>query len=65
MKEKRTNNEITAFCFGCKHSTIRSGREFICNRPGYGATEVTAAAIDAFFGERCKGYEATAAEPRK
>lgn len=46
-------------CVGCKHNTIKSGKEFICNRPGMGATEVAAAVIDSFFGGCCKGYEPT------
>lgn len=65
MKKKRNNCEISALCLGCKYSTIASGKEFICNRPDMGVTAVAAAIVDSFFGDCCKGYEATAAEPQK
>lgn len=61
MKQKQKQNapKLAALCMGCKFATIQSGAEFVCNRPGMGATEVAAAVIDTFFGERCKGYEPT------
>lgn len=61
---KKQNTKLAALCVGCKFSTIASGREFVCNRSGMGATEVAAAVIDSFFGGCCKGYEpATTARP--
>lgn len=59
MKQKQNAPKLTALCIGCKFATIQSGTEFICNRPGMSATEVAAAVIDTFFGERCKEYEPT------
>ena len=60
MRVKTKNkNALGSMCVGCKHNTIKSGKEFICNRPGMGPTEVAAAVIDSFFGGCCKGYEPT------
>lgn len=60
MRVKTKNkNALGSMCVGCKFSTIASGREFVCNRPGMGATEAAAAVIDSFFGGCCKGYEPT------
>lgn len=57
MKQRKDTTKLANLCVGCKHSTIASGKEFICNRPGMATTEIAAAVIDTFFGERCKHYQ--------
>lgn len=57
--DKKQNAKLAALCVGCKFSTIASGREFVCNRPGQTIEALTAAAIDAFFGDKAKCYEPT------
>ena len=60
MRVKTKNkNALGSMCVGCKFSTIASGREFVCNRPGQTIEALTAAAIDAFFGDKAKCYEPT------
>lgn len=58
MDKKQNTKLLAALCVGCKFSTIASGREFVCNRPGQTIEALTAAAIDAFFGDKAKCYEA-------
>lgn len=52
MDKKQNTKLLAALCVGCKFSTIASGREFVCNRPGQTIEALTAAAIDAFFGDK-------------
>lgn len=63
---EQDKNQLAGLCIGCKWNTIKSGKEYICNRPDMGATEVAEQVVNAFFGEVCKCYEPTTSrEPQK
>lgn len=51
--------ELKALCVGCRWNTIKSGAEYICNRPDMEAADVAEQVVNAFFGEVCKCYEPT------
>ena len=58
---KTKANPQQSMCLGCRYNTIKTGKEFICDRPGMTSAKIAEEAINLFFGEPASCNEPTLA----
>lgn len=63
MKENG-NKRLQTMCIGCRYNEIKTGKEFICNRPGITPARIAEEVVNAFFGVPYSCHEQTNTETK-